>query len=205
MKTHSFPPSQYFDLANVSFADLFDGVDNIWEVFSRIPEYILKQQKRGSSITIGEETVIEEGTKILGPVIIGKNCIVSHTAFIRENCIIGDNVYIGHCVELKNAIVLNNTRIPHLSYVGDSILGNDVNLGGGAKTANFRLDKKNVSVKIGEERIETGLQKFGAIIGDNSSIGLNVVLNPGTIIGKESIIYPLVSVTGVHERNSVIR
>lgn len=199
-------PEEYFDLTGISFADIFANVENVWETLGRTGEYI-KQKTQGlsSNIIVGEGAAIQEGAKILGPAIIGKNCIIAHSAFIRENCIIGDNVYIGHCVEIKSSIILNNTRIPHLSYVGDSIMGNNVNLGGGAKTANFRLDKKEVFVKMGDQKIETGLKKLGAIIGDNVSIGLNVVLNPGTILGKESIVYPLVSVTGVHDRGSVIR
>ncbi len=203
-----FTPQKYFNLENVWFADIFDEVENVWDVLGRTKEYIAKKLEEATgekNIIIGEGTVIEKGARIIGPAIIGKNCIITHSAFIRENCILGDNVYIGHCVEIKNAIVFNDTRVPHLSYVGDSILGNNVNLGGGAKTANFRLDKKNVFIKTDEEKIETGLQKLGAIVGDDVSVGLNVVLNPGTIIGKNSSIYPLVSVTGVHERGSVIR
>ena len=214
MNNDVFKPETYFDTKDIFFADIFEGVENIWEVIPRIGAYISGQLEKNTTyanynkednIFIGEGTVVEEGAKILGPAIIGKNCSISHTAFIRENCIIGDNAYVGHAVEIKNSVILNNSRVPHLSYVGDSIIGNNVNLGGGAKTANFRLDKRNVLVKIGDRKIETGLAKFGAILGDNVSIGLNVVLNPGTILGKDSIVYPLVSVTGVHERGSVIR
>lgn len=198
----SFDPNFFFDLSNFSHKQIFD-VENVWEVISKISEFIKNSGKK--SVIIGEGTTVEEGALIKGPVIIGKNCFIAHGAYIRENVILGDNVRIGHSVELKNTIILNDSNIAHLNYIGDSIIGNDVNLAGGAITANFRLDGANIKVKHDGEEIETGLAKFGAIIGDLSRIGVNSVLNPGTILSKNSKVFPLTSVFGVHLNQETIK
>jgi len=156
-------------------------------------------------VVIGEGTVIEEGALIKGPAIIGKNCVIGHGAYIRENVIIADNVTIGHASELKNSIVLPHTAVAHFNYIGDSVVGSHVNIGAGAKTANFRLDGKHVRVKVDEDAVDTGLAKFGAIIGDNCKIGINSVLNPGTMLGKGCLVYPLVSVIGAYGKDAIIR
>lgn len=200
MAEFGFPKEDFFDLKGFSHAKIFEGVGNIWDVLPKLRDYV---KKNGQSI--GGGTVVEEGSYLKGPAIIGKNCIISHGAYIRENCIVGDNVHIGHGVEVKNSIIVSNTAVAHLNYIGDSIVGSNVNIGGGAKTANFRLDGQNIRIKVGEERVDTGLQKLGAIIGDGSKIGVNSVLNPGTILGKNVWVYPLVSVFGVHEDGEVIK
>ena len=199
MSKTSFQQGDFFELGNFAHAKLFSGIENLWEVLPRLALYI------GGQKTIGEGTVVEEGVFIKGPAIIGKNCTIAHGAYIRENVIIGDNVHIGHGVEVKNSIIIGNSAVAHLSYIGDSIIGSNVNVGGGAKTANFRLDGKSIQIKVDGQLIDTGLMKFGAIIGDGAKIGVNAVLNPGTILGKNCLVYPLVSVVGVHIEAESIR
>lgn len=199
MDKSEFAASRFFDLSGFEHGKIFEGVETVWEVLPKIAVYI-----NGKNL-VGEGTIIEEGTFIKGPAIIGKNCFIAHGAYIRENVIIGDNVHIGHGVEMKNSIIIGNTAVAHLNYIGDSIIGSNINVGGGAKTANFRLDGKRVRVKVGKEYIDTGLAKLGAIIGDGSKIGLNAVLNPGTILGKGCMVYPLVSVFGVHEGGEILK
>jgi NDP-sugar pyrophosphorylase family protein len=201
---------QYFDLSDFAFADIFTGIDFLWEVLPRIPEYLktksnLENYTKKGNILVGEGSKIAKDVVILGPAIIGENCFIGSASLIRENCIIGDNVQIGHAVEIKNSIILNNTAVAHLNYVGDSIVGRNVNISGGAIVANYRLDKHTISINVDGKKINTGLEKFGAIIGDNCVIGVNSVLNPGTILGKNCLVYPLTSVRGVHENNEVIR
>jgi UDP-N-acetylglucosamine diphosphorylase / glucose-1-phosphate thymidylyltransferase / UDP-N-acetylgalactosamine diphosphorylase / glucosamine-1-phosphate N-acetyltransferase / galactosamine-1-phosphate N-acetyltransferase len=207
MKDEYFYYARYFNLENFCHRDLFLGTNSVWEVLPKITSFISGLFNNGavkpnyhnsSDIYVGNGTIIEEGAKILGPAIIGKNCVVRHAALIRENCLIGDNVIIGHATEVKNTILLNDAVLAHLNYVGDSIIGNNVNISGGVIAANFRLDKQSISVLSGKQRIDTGLQKFGAAIGDASMIGANAVLNPGTILGRNSWVYPLTSVKGVH-------
>ena len=197
---NDFLPSVFFDLADFEHRQLFD-VQNVWEIISKISEYI--KNKSSEAVVLGEGTVVEEGALIKGPAIIGKNAFIAHGAYIREGAIIGDNVKIGHSVEVKNSVILNNTSVAHLNYVGDSIIGNNVNIGGGAIIANFRLDGQTIKIKHNGEEIETNLKKFGAIVGDNSKIGVNCVLNPGTIISKNSRVFPLTSVFGVHNEETI--
>lgn len=204
---NNFNPSRFFDSSSFPFKDLFEGVESVWEVLSNIEGYIQEELKAKDKkdIYIGEGSVIQGGALIQGPVIIGRNCFIGHGALLRQGCILGDNVHIGHAVEVKHSILLNHATIAHLNYVGDSIVGKNVNVSGGTMLANFRLDKKPIVIKIGDQRVETGLSKLGAIIGDNSNIGVNAVLNPGTILGKNTVVYPLVSVTGVHKDGEVIK
>lgn len=196
---NSFSKELFFDLSNFAHSQIFDGIEHVWEVLPRLAAYVKDKP------AIGEGTIIEEGAFVKGPAIIGKNCVITHGAYIRENVIIGDNVHIGHSVEVKNSIVIGNSAIAHLNYIGDSIIGSNVNVGGGAKTANFRLDGKTVQVKDGEQTMDTNLLKFGAVVGDGSKIGVNAVLNPGTILGKNVFLYPLVSAFGVHKEGEVVK
>lgn len=197
MAENSFKVERFFDISAFSHASIFTDVTYVWEVLPKIEAYV-KGLLGGQKIKTGDGTVVEEGAYVKGPAIIGKNCSISHGAYIRENVIIGDNVHIGHGVEVKNSIVMSNTAVAHLNYIGDSIVGSNVNIGGGAKTANFRLDGQTIRIKIEGKSIDTGLAKLGAIIGDGSKIGVNAVLNPGTVLGKNCHVYPLTSVTGVH-------
>lgn len=207
-----FFPEEFFDFSSFSFTNVFLKEKPVWNVLSILSHYIKRQFDSGvvkgnykENIFVGDGTTIHPSVEIIGPAIIGKNCTIAHAAYFKGNCLIGDNVTIGHAVEVKNSVILNNTACAHLNYIGDSIIGNGVNLGGGAIIANTRLDKKNVKVKTPHTKIDTGLHKMGAIIGDNSSIGANSVLNPGTILGKNSFVYPLTSVNGFYAHGSHIQ
>jgi UDP-N-acetylglucosamine diphosphorylase / glucose-1-phosphate thymidylyltransferase / UDP-N-acetylgalactosamine diphosphorylase / glucosamine-1-phosphate N-acetyltransferase / galactosamine-1-phosphate N-acetyltransferase len=205
--------SSFFDLKDFPYAEIFkegelwDPIKNLSAFINNLFEkgFIKPNYKNSANIFIGEGTIIKEGTLITGPAIIGKNCILGHSCFIRENCLFGNNVNIGHAVEVKNSIFLNGSASAHLNYIGDSIIGSTVNISGGTITANFRLDRKPIKIKVDGELIDTGLNKLGAIIGDNSNIGVNSVLNPGTILGKSTVVYPLLNVRGIHKESEIIR
>lgn len=196
----------FFDLKNFEHKELFNDCKYIWDVISRIEPY-LKAKKLGkinsaipnavfleneNLISIGSNCIIEKGSYIKGPCIIGDNCQIRHGAYIRGNFICGNGCVIGHCSEVKNSIFLNFVHAAHFAYVGDSILGNKVNLGAGVKCANFRLDGKEIIVKS----IKTNLIKLGAIIGDGTQIGCNAVLSPATFICKNTFCYPCSHVKG---------
>lgn len=209
-----FPIKNYIDVSTFLHSNIFEGTNNAWEVIPEIKNYLEKQFKKGlvkanyknsDNVFIDEGTTVMDSVVIIGPAIIGKNCLISSSVLIRENCIIGDNVNIGHACEIKNSIFLNNSTAAHFNYIGDSIIGNTVNLAGGAIIANLRLDKKPATVNLGHKKISTGLLKFGSVIGDNCNIGANAVLNPGTILGKDSTVFPLTSVSGHHPDNHVIK
>jgi NDP-sugar pyrophosphorylase family protein len=213
MDNKNFSNTVFFDIDLFSFKEIFVSASP-WDTVSQITQFIEKlfvsgkitgNYKDRKDVFVGEGTIIHPSVDIAGPAIIGKNCKISHAAFLREACIIGDNVHLGHAVEVKHSIILNNTVIAHLNYIGDSIIGNNVNISGGAILANFRLDKQNISIKTNNGKIDTGLQKFSAAIGDNSVIGVNSVINPGTLLGKNTVVFPLKSVSGVHENNAVIK
>lgn len=214
MENNNFANTNFFNTSAFSLKEILN-YPTPWESVSQIIPFIQKlftEQKFRANYQDKKDVFIGEGTKIHplvdidGPAIVGKNCVISHAAFLRGGCIIGDNVHIGHAVELKHSIILNGSIIAHLNYVGDSIIGNNANISGGAILANFRLDKQNISVKTTDgRRIDTGVQKFGAAVGDNSVIGVNSVINPGTFLGKNTIVFPLKSVSGVHENNAVIK
>jgi len=210
----NFKTEKFFDLTTFEYKDIFNEVNAVWEVIPKIKDYIemlfksgqLKPNYKGKNdIYVGEGTIIREGATIDGPAIIGKYVLLGHGSLVRGNCIIGNNVQLGHAVETKGSIFLNDSKSAHLNYIGDSIIGNKVNISGGTILANYRLDGKAVMVSDGENRIETGLEKFSSIIGDGSNIGVHAVLNPGTILGKNTIVYPLLSIKGVHKDNEIIK
>lgn len=185
-----------------------------WEVLSKIEEYILKigeklskenYNKIGDNVWIAKSAKVAPTAYINGPAIIGENAEVRHCAFIRGNAIVGNNAVVGNSTELKNVILFNNVQVPHYNYVGDSILGYKSHMGAGSITSNVKSDKKLVVIKNGDETIETGRKKVGAMIGDNVEVGCGSVLNPGTVIGRNSNIYPLSSVRGVVKANSIYK
>ncbi len=205
--------NDFFNLEDISFRDLLDG-KTPWNSIAQLKKYIeeifsskklLPNYGTDKLVFIGHNSKVHPSVEITGPAIIGNNCEIRHGAFLRDSCLIGDNVIIGHAVEFKNSIALNNCAAAHLNYIGDSIIGNNSNVSGGTILANYRLDKKNIQIKNGEEKIDTNLLKFGSVIGDNSNIGVNCALNPGTIIGKNSTVYPLKSVNGVYKESSIIK
>ncbi len=151
------------------------------------------------SVIVGEGTVIRAGAYIIGPVIIGKNCVIGPNCFIRPYTSIGDNCHVGNAVEIKNSIIMSNTKVPHLNYVGDSVIGENCNFGAGTKIANLRLDGKEIYVSVKGKKIPTGRRKFGAVIGDNVKTGINVSINVDTFIGNDVFIAPHVKVEGCIE------
>ena len=195
-----------FNLDETIAKDLFDGVAYPWEVLPKIGEFIVKlgetlsldeYDKRGDNVWIAKDAKVFESAYINGPCIIGKGAEVRHCAFIRGNAIVGEGAVVGNSTELKNVVLFNKVQVPHYNYVGDSILGFKAHMGAGSITSNVKSDKKLVVIKDGRDTIETGLKKVGAFLGDNVEVGCGSVLNPGTVIGRESNIYPLSSVRGV--------
>lgn len=193
---------------------IFDGCLYPWEVLPKIKDFIInfgenlnkeEYDKVGENVWIAKSAKIAESAYINGPTIIGKNAEIRHCAFIRGNVIVGENAVVGNSTELKNVILFNNVQVPHYNYVGDSILGYKSHMGAGSITSNVKSDKKLVIVKSEDEKIETGLKKFGAMLGDNVEVGCGSVLNPGTVIGKNTNIYPLSSVRGVVKENSIYK
>ena len=185
-----------------------------WDVLPHIEEFILelgKSLNKGEYEQIGENVWIHKSAKVYKSAYIGENCIicegaeVRHCAFIRKNAIIGKNAVVGNSTELKNVILFNNVQVPHYNYVGDSILGFKSHMGASSITSNIKSDKKPIIIKNGKQKIETGMKKIGAMIGDNVEVGCGSVLNPGTIIGKNTNIYPLSSVRGVVKPNSIYK
>ena len=209
-----FEISNLLNLEETIAKDIFENHTYPWEVLPLIGDFILKLGKTLSldeydlvreNVWIAKSAKVFETAYIKGPAIIGKNAEVRHCAFIRGNAIVGENSVIGNSTELKNVILFNNVQVPHYNYVGDSILGYKAHMGAGSITSNVKSDKKLVIVKNGPETIETGLKKFGAMIGDNVEVGCGSVLNPGTVIGKNTNIYPLSSVRGVVPTNSIYK
>jgi bifunctional UDP-N-acetylglucosamine pyrophosphorylase / glucosamine-1-phosphate N-acetyltransferase len=217
--THCLQGKAFFELAQFAHKDLFEESAFVWRALENLKSY-LEQSCLGKIstfipqgcilihpelISIGEGTEIEPGTLIKGPCIIGKNCQIRFGAYLRGNVILGDRCIVGHSTEVKNALFFDEAKAPHFNYVGDSILGSRVNLGAGVKCANFRFDQKNIMISYGEKKIETELSKLGAILGDDVHVGCNVVLNPGTLLGKKTRCYPQVVVGGVFPENSLIK
>jgi NDP-sugar pyrophosphorylase family protein len=200
----------FFDLTDFAHAALFDKCQYPWEALSHLSAY-LKAERLGkievevpdgvflvhpSTISIGPGTIIEPGAYIHGPCLIGANCTIRHGAYIRGDVLCGNGCIIGHSTEIKHSIMLNGAMAPHFNYVGDSILGNRVNLGAGVICANLRLDRAPVKIRSGDHVIPTNLKKLGAIIGDNAQVGCNCVLNPGTLLGKNSLFLPCQNISG---------
>jgi len=212
-----FKPTDLFDLSQTEHAALFDGCTHAWEGLKRIKEYLKTHLKPAlhnrcdgvafieDTVFIGEGTVVEDGAMIKGPAIIGRNCQIRHNAYIRGDVIIGDGCVIGNSSEFKNAFLFNGCQVPHFNYVGDSILGYKAHIGAGVKISNFKLDGTNIQVEIEGQRIDTGLRKFGALLGDKTDVGCNTVLNPGSIVGRGSVIYPNVNWRGILAANSIAK
>lgn len=204
-----FKPVDLFDLRETEHAALFAGCEHAWEALGRIGSYLAEHLRPGlrnrcegvawiaADVQVGEGTVIEDGAMIRGPAIIGRNCRIRHNAYLRGDVLVGDDCVVGNASELKNVLLFNGAQVPHLSYVGDSILGYRAHLGAGVKVSNLKLDGSNVVLEFEGRRIDTGLRKFGALVGDRSDIGCNTVLNPGSVIGRRAVIYPGVNWRGV--------
>ncbi|MBE6014008.1 MAG: UDP-N-acetylglucosamine pyrophosphorylase [Lachnospiraceae bacterium] len=211
-------------MASITINDLFTLQESIagdyikeytypWEILPHIGEIILKigpslgdaYEQRGENIWIAKSSHVYETATILGPAIIGENTEVRPGAFIRGNALVGNSCVVGNSTELKNVILFNNVQVPHYNYVGDSCLGFKAHMGAGSITSNVKSDKTLVCVKSKDEIFETGLKKFGAILGDHVEVGCNSVLNPGSVIGRNTNIYPLSMVRGVVPADSIYK
>lgn len=194
--------------------DLFEGVTYPWEVLPKISVFILElgatlseeeYEKRGENVWVAKSATVAPTAYINGPAIIGKNAEVRHCAFIRGNAIVGEGAVVGNSTELKNVVLFNKVQVPHYNYVGDSILGYKSHMGAGSITSNVKSDKKLVVVKTEEGNIETGMKKFGAMVGDEVEVGCGSILNPGTVVGSHTNIYPLSSVRGFVPAGSIYK
>ena len=190
---------ELYTLDETIAAEIFEGAVYPWEVLSKIHDFILKlgetlpeeeYDQVGEDVWIAKSAHVFESAYIHGPAIIGKDAEVRHGAFIRGNAIVGEGAVVGNSTELKNVILFNKVQVPHYNYVGDSILGYKAHMGAGSITSNVKSDKKLVVVKTAEGNLETGLKKFGAMLGDEVEVGCGTVLNPGSVVGKRTNIYP---------------
>lgn len=191
-----------------------DGEKYPWEMLSRIRDIIVeigntlpeeKFEKRGENIWVAKNAKVAPTACLNGPLIIDEEAEVRHCAFVRGSAIVGKGAVVGNSTELKNVILFNKVQVPHYNYVGDSILGFKAHMGAGSITSNVKSDKTLVVVKGGEEQVETGLKKFGAMLGDNVEVGCNSVLCPGTVIGPNTNIYPLSRVRGFVPGGSIFK
>jgi NDP-sugar pyrophosphorylase family protein len=212
-----FRTEDYLDLTQFAFPQLFDGCNHVWEALPKITEFAkanlqpVREAKLvgtpfiADNVMIGAGTVVEHGAVIKGPTIIGANCEVRAGAYIRGGVIVGDDCVLGNSCEFKNCVLFNGCQVPHFNYVGDSILGHKAHLGAGVILSNLKSVNGTVSVGRDGNKVDTGLRKFGAIIGDTADIGCNCVLNPGSIIGRGAVLYPGVIWRGVCHPNRVIK
>ena len=212
----NFTVAELFDLEQTQHATLFDGCDFAWEALKKIEAYLANIPPQnaamrfpgatiGNRVIIGADTVVEAGVMIKGPAIIGKNCQIRHNAYIRENVIIGDDCVVGNSSELKNSLLFNGVQVPHYNYIGDSILGHKAHLGAGAKISNVKLFPGNIEVEVDGVPRDTGLRKFGALMGDHAEAGCNAVLNPGSILGRGAVVYPNVFWRGILPANTIAK
>ena len=207
--------SNLYDLNETIAAKVFEDCTYPWEVLAKIGDFIVElgnalpedeYEKRGENIWVHRTANVFPSAYIAGPAIIGKDAEVRHCAFIRGKAIIGEGAVVGNSTELKNAVLFNKVQVPHYNYVGDAVLGYKSHMGAGSICSNVKSDKKLVVVKDDKgNRIETGLKKFGAMIGDNVEVGCGSILNPGTVVGPDSNIYPLSSVREVIPAHSIYK
>lgn len=206
--------TELYDLEQTIAKDLFDGATYPWEVLGRISNFIIelgrtlpedKFELRGENIWIAKSAKVAPTACLNGPLIVDEEAEIRHCAFVRGSAIVGKGAVVGNSTELKNVVLFNKVQVPHYNYVGDSILGYKSHMGAGSITSNVKSDKKLVVVKKGDLQIETGLKKMGAMLGDEVEVGCNSVLNPGTIIGRNSNVYPTSCVRGVVPANSIFK
>ena len=203
-----------FDIANTIASDIFEGKKYAHEVLPEIKEFIKqlsltldteKFDDLGGGVFVAKGAKVASSASISGPCIIDEDAEIRHCAFIRGSAIVGKGAVVGNSTELKNAILFDKVQVPHYNYVGDSILGYKSHLGAGAITSNVKSDKTNVSILLESKRYNTNLRKFGAILGDCVEVGCGTVLNPGTVVGKNTNIYPLSMVRGYVAENCIYK
>lgn len=206
--------SQLFDLEHTIAKDIFDGKEYPFEILPEIESFILalgetlpkdKFEKRGENIWIAKSATVADSASLTGPLIIDEEAEIRHCAFIRGKAIVGKHAVVGNSTELKNVILFDRVQVPHYNYVGDSILGFKSHMGAGSITSNVKSDKTLVEVKVNGEVLPTGLKKMGAILGDQVEVGCGSILNPGTIVGSNTNIYPLSSVRGYVPGGSIYK
>src|SRR5882762_4609201 len=213
----TFSPGDYLDLNHTEHRMLFENSVNAWDALKQITSYLqfrLKPAIQGrlvgkpfisGAVFIGKGTVIEHGAMIKGPAWIGEGCQIRNGCYVRENVVVGNNVVMGNSSEFKNCIVFDEAEIPHFNYVGDSIVGYKGHLAAGVILSNVRLDRAEITVTTKQGMMPTGLHKFGAIVGDHAEIGCNSVLSPGSIIGRNCLMYPGTQWRGVAPEGTIIK
>lgn len=206
--------SNMYTLSETIAAGLFEGAEYPWEVLPKIHDFILelgkslpadKFEKRGEDIWIAKSATVAPTACLNGPLIVDEEAEIRHCAFVRGNAIVGKGAVVGNSTELKNVVLFNKVQVPHYNYVGDSVLGFKSHMGAGSITSNVKSDKTLVVVKSAGKKIETGLKKMGAMLADHVEVGCNSVLNPGTVIGRNSNIYPTSCVRGCIPANSIYK
>lgn len=205
--------TEFVETKNLYFKAIYENVEYPWDVLNKIKEFIGNNSDlpgiriAHGEVFIGENVYIDKQAEIRGSALIGKNTKIGPGVLIREGVIIGENCNIGHGSEVKHSILGNNTNVAHLNYVGDSIIGNDVNIAAGAVLANYKNGARDLEVYVDIEgkKTGTGLKKFGALLGDGVKLASNVVTNPGTLIGKNTLVYPLASIKGTIPANKIVK
>ena len=212
-----FSPSEFLSLEHTAHSKLFENQKYVWDALKQIASYLQFRLKPGvlgdllgkpyisNHVFVGAGTIVEQGAMLKGPAWIGENCHIRSGCYVRENVIVGDGVVMGNSCEFKNCIVLDEAQVPHFNYVGDSILGFRAHLGAGAILSNVKLDHREITVAGPDGNIATGLTKFGAIVGDRTEIGCNAVLNPGSVLGRDCIVYPNANFRGIASDGSIIK
>ncbi len=218
MSTPTFPAQDYLDLEHTGHRMLFENTANVWEAIGKIAAYLqfslrpavlgelVGKPYIGPDVFVGEGTIIEHGAMIKGPAWVGANCHVRNGCYVRENVIVGNGAVLGNSCEFKNCVLFDGAQVPHFNYVGDSVLGYKSHLGAGVILSNVKLDHGEVAVETPDGgRVPSGLRKFGAVLGDYAEVGCNAVLNPGSIIGRRSVVYAGAQWRGVLPANSIAK
>jgi len=212
-----FAPAEFLNLEHTAHPKLFESQKHIWDSLKQIASYLqfrLKPAVLGeligkpfisNNVFIGRGTIVEQGAVLKGPAWIGENCHIRSGCYVRENVVVGNRVVMGNSCEFKNSIIFDEAQVPHFNYVGDSVLGYHAHLGAGVILSNVKLDRSEITVAAEQGDIATGLTKFGAIVGDRTEIGCNAVINPGSILGRDCLVYPGVNFRGVLPEHSVVK
>ena len=212
-----FSPAEFLSLEHTAHSKLFENQKYVWDALKQISSYLqfrLKPAVLGEllgrpfiskHVFVGAGTIVEQGAVLKGPAWIGENCHIRSGCYVRENVIVGDGVVMGNSCEFKNSILFDEAQVPHFNYVGDSILGFRAHLGAGVILSNVKLDHREITVTGPEGAIATGLTKFGAVVGDRTEIGCNAVINPGSVLGRDCIVYPGANFRGVLPNTSIVK